>query len=100
MKCVVETTVPGTRSPPTPPGPELLLDFDKLVLLLGDHSSETIGNQRARDWMRDTGHERIISSWSPRRTCTGPEQQEQGLPVLFPGAVEEGGELGGKWMEL
>lgn len=54
---MIETIVLGTRSHPTPPGPQLVLDFDKIVLLLVDHSSKTIGNLRASDRMRDTGHE-------------------------------------------
>lgn len=71
VKCMAETIAPGTGPHPNPPGPWLLLDFDKIVLLLGDRSSTTTGNPRARDWMRDPERRRIISFWLSKEDMPG-----------------------------
>lgn len=100
VNCAVKTVVPRRRSHPTPPGPHLVLAFDKIVLLLGDHSSETPGNPRARGWVRHRAREnnfllalRVGHAWALSKL-------ERSLSILFPGTVEGGGELGRKGVKL
>ena len=53
MKCVVKNIVSGVRSYPAPSGTELVLDFEKIILLFSDHSSK---NQKPKSQRLDEGH--------------------------------------------
>lgn len=50
--------------------------------MLRNDSSKTIGNPRARDWMRDTEHKRIISFWLSSSTCVRPKQLEESVNTV------------------
>lgn len=85
VECTVKNTVPRVKSYLTPPGPELVPDFDTIILLFGGHSSRT-KNPRARNWKRDTEPKSICFPFgSPSRTGVRSEQREQSLSKQFPG---------------
>lgn len=50
--------------------------------MLRNDSSKTTGNPRARDWMRDTEHKRIISFCLSSSTCVRPEQLEESVNTV------------------